>query len=95
MGLPNVEITAVIATLVGYTTALLLGLIIRAIYSELLYSIILSIYMGPVARQVDHQKKQLSAIYSTAHTYTFSIPKIVCRGGVLARRRMFGGEGIG
>jgi hypothetical protein len=47
----------------------LLGLLIRAIYSELLYSSFLSIYMGPVARQVDHQEIQFILCCASITTY--------------------------
>jgi hypothetical protein len=47
----------------------LLGLLIRAIYSELLYSSFLSIYMGPVARQVDHQVIQSILCCASITTY--------------------------
>jgi hypothetical protein len=47
----------------------LLGLLIRAIYSELLYSSFLSIYMGPVVRQVDHQVIQSILCCASITTY--------------------------
>jgi hypothetical protein len=59
-----------VATLVGYTTGLFYGFSLRVLYgfsTRFIYSghllgttvlIILSIYMGPVARQVDHQAIQ-------------------------------------
>ena len=53
-----VGITAAVATLVGSTSGLFYGFSFRVLYSDLLFGtivLILSIYMGLVARQVDHQ----------------------------------------
>jgi hypothetical protein len=69
----------------------LLGLLIRAIYSELLYSSFLSIYMGPVARQVDHQAIQSILCCASITTYicdfnTFQCVKALIEGFNLGRR---------
>jgi len=60
-----VGITAAVATLVGYTSGLFYRFSFRVLYTRPYYSgyllgttilIILSIYMGPVARQVDYHQ---------------------------------------
>jgi hypothetical protein len=56
----TVGITAAVATLVGYTSGLLYGFSLRVLYSGNLFGttilIILFIYMGPVARQIDYHQ---------------------------------------
>jgi hypothetical protein len=59
----GVGIVAAVATLAGYTSGSLYGFSLRVLYSVPLFgqftrnycTHILSIYMGPVARQVDYQ----------------------------------------
>jgi hypothetical protein len=61
-----VGISAAVATLAGYTSGLFYGFSLLVLYSVPLfgqftrnyYTHILSIYMGPVARQVDYQATQ-------------------------------------
>jgi hypothetical protein len=60
---PVVGIAAAVATLFGYTSGFYYGFSLRVLYSGSLFGLftrnycthILSIYMGPVARQVDYQ----------------------------------------
>jgi hypothetical protein len=63
----SVGITAAVATLVGYTSGLFYGFSLRVLYSGYLLGttvlIILSIYMGPVARQVDYHQAIQSILY--------------------------------
>ena len=76
----RVGVTAVVATLNGYTYRLflsvsllgsILGPSIRVIYSELLHSSFLSIYMGPVARQVDEDQAIQSILCCALYHYSY------------------------
>jgi hypothetical protein len=86
----GVGIAAAVATLVGYTTGLLYGSILRVLSTGSLFGlffglflrttvlIILSIYMGPVDPQVDHQAIQsiLCCAYITTIIVIFIIGQV-------------------
>src|ERR1700722_19622944 len=57
-------------------TGTLLGRFIRAIYSEPLYSLFLSIYIGPVARQVNDDQAIQSILCCTLHHYSIQVISI-------------------